>query len=478
MPDVAIYCRISDDRVGAGLGVARQEADCRERASVLGWHVVGVYVDNDLSAYSGKARPDYLRLLGDLRSGRVNAVLAWHTDRLHRSPRELEEFIDICETKSVLVETVKAGPVDLSTPAGRAVARTLGAWARYESEHKAERNKRKALELAQAGRYSGGGLRPYGYNKDHLSICVAEAAVIKEAVRRVLAGEVVSAVADDFNARDIKTASGKAWRAETLKRMLVSGRLSGQRDHQPRSPRSETKRKTAGEIVAQAEWPGIITKGETARLRALLLDPSRLRTNIIARRCLLTGILRCSFCGAGLSGRPREDHVMRYVCAKAPGNNRCGKTYVLAEPADKLVTDMVRIALDSPALHDLARLNRQESVEEDKQLAEMSAAQQKLEQLADDYASDFISRGEWLTARQRLEGRLEAARHQLAVSTRTLALEGLSGDPVVFLKAWKHRTPEQRRAAIRAVLDRVIVKPAVRGRKTFDPDRFEPVWRV
>ena len=27
---VAIYCRISDDREGAGLGVARQELDCRQ----------------------------------------------------------------------------------------------------------------------------------------------------------------------------------------------------------------------------------------------------------------------------------------------------------------------------------------------------------------------------------------------------------------------------------------------------------------
>ncbi|HEY2206700.1 MAG TPA: recombinase family protein, partial [Pseudonocardia sp.] len=251
MPAVAIYCRISDDRVGAGLGVARQEADCRERATALGWAISGVYVDNDLSAYTGKIRPDYQRLLADLRSGRANAVIAWHTDRLHRSPRELEEFIDICETNRVQIETVKAGPVDLSTPAGRAVARTLGAWARYESEHKAERNKRKALELAQAGKFSGGGFRPYGYNDDRLTIREQEGTFVREAVRRVLAGETVRTVARDFNARGVPTSTGKAWTAQTLKRMLVSGRLSGQRDHQPRS-RSETKRKIAGEIVGDA----------------------------------------------------------------------------------------------------------------------------------------------------------------------------------------------------------------------------------
>jgi hypothetical protein len=66
----------------------------------------------------------------------------------------------------------------------------------------------------------------------------------------------------------------------------------------------------------------------------------------------------------------------------------------------------------------------------------------------------------------------------LAVSTQTLALEGLSGDSGAFTKAWEDRSLDQQRAAIRAVLDRVIVHPAVRGRNTFDRNRFEPVWRV
>ncbi|MFJ6384971.1 recombinase family protein [Kitasatospora sp. NPDC092039] len=157
----AIYCRISDDRVGAGLGVKRQETDCRSLCGRLSWPVGRVYVDNDLSAYSGRPRGDYRALMADLWTGPQNAVAAWHTDRLHRSPLELEEFIDLCDRRHILVETYLAGPLDLTTPAGRAVARTLGAWARYESEHKAERSRRKALELAETGQVSGGGYRPF-----------------------------------------------------------------------------------------------------------------------------------------------------------------------------------------------------------------------------------------------------------------------------------------------------------------------------
>ena len=51
------YCRISLDAEGRGLGVQRQEYECRELADRLGLHVAHVSVDNDISAYRGKPRP-------------------------------------------------------------------------------------------------------------------------------------------------------------------------------------------------------------------------------------------------------------------------------------------------------------------------------------------------------------------------------------------------------------------------------------
>lgn len=116
----AIYARISKDREGAGLGVQRQEQDCRELAERLGWQVVAVYVDNDISAFSGKARPAYRNLLAAMRSGAVQGVLCWHTDRLHRSLRELQDYIEISKPHGILTHTVMAGRLDLATAAEQA----------------------------------------------------------------------------------------------------------------------------------------------------------------------------------------------------------------------------------------------------------------------------------------------------------------------------------------------------------------------
>ena len=46
-----------------------RRSECRELADRLGWTVVEVYCDNDLSAYSGKRRPQYEQLLSDIESG-------------------------------------------------------------------------------------------------------------------------------------------------------------------------------------------------------------------------------------------------------------------------------------------------------------------------------------------------------------------------------------------------------------------------
>lgn len=76
----AIYTRISLDRTGAGRGIERQEDDCRKLAKQRLFEVAEIYSDNDISAYSGKRRPGYRKLLADVESGSIDVVLAWHTD--------------------------------------------------------------------------------------------------------------------------------------------------------------------------------------------------------------------------------------------------------------------------------------------------------------------------------------------------------------------------------------------------------------
>jgi DNA invertase Pin-like site-specific DNA recombinase len=303
----AIYARISSDREGAGLGVERQESDCRALAERLGWDVVAVYVDNDISAYSGAPRPEYRAMLEAVRAGQVQGVIAWHTDRLHRRAAELEEFVTIAEAHHLQVQTVTAGTVDLSSASGRMIARMLGAAAQHEVEHARERMKRAKSQMALDGKYRGGP-RPFGYEKDGLTIRESEAAAIREATTAVLAGRTLAAVARDMNARGITTSAGRDWTYGRLKEMLVRPRNAGLLAHglpgRLTYRERDSKVRYPTEIIGPASWPAIVSEDQWRALVTMLTDPSRRNQDGNDTRWLGSGIYLCGICGSRLRPAP------------------------------------------------------------------------------------------------------------------------------------------------------------------------------
>ncbi|MGH9032854.1 MAG: recombinase family protein [Acidimicrobiia bacterium] len=456
-----VYARISRDD-GQALGVKRQEADCRTLCERRGWEVVDAYQDNDRSAYDGTARPEFDRLVADLRSRRVDAIAVWHPDRLTRSPRELEDLVDLIETCGAAVATVTAGDYDLATPTGRMTARIVGATARQESEHKAERIKRKKDELAERGR-PGGGSRRFGYRPGNMEIDEDEAAELCDAAKRVLAGETLTAIATDWNARAVlPPQKGKAWTVGGIKRVLTRPSQAGLRVHR-------------GEVVGEAAWPAVLDRATHERLRALLLDPNRAhRPN---RPHLLTGIARCAECGARLvrNGGGNKSYTV-WRCYPIPGREGCGKVNVSAARLEELVTEALLLRLDTPALAKALRAPRADH-DDDEAIATIADVDARLDELATMYADGEISRAELLTARRRLTERRENAQRHLAATTSSDALAEFA-EPGALRAAWPTLDIDRQRAVLAAVVDEVRVRSAQRRGRIFDPNRVDISWRV
>jgi site-specific DNA recombinase len=461
----AIYARISSDPEGDRLGVSRQLADCQALAERKGWTVAERYVDDDRSAYRGNARPEYRRLLADIASGTIDAVLVYNLDRLHRQPKELEEFFDICDDARVSSLASVEGDIDLASHEGRFHARIIGAVSRKSSDDMSRRIRRKHLELAQAGQPGGGGTRPYGYRPDRLTAVPAEAAVIRDAAGRILAGDSLRAVATDLNARGIATVRGGPWSVQVLRRMLMSIRLSGQRGFH-------------GEIVAQGTWQAILTPDETGRLRALLGNPERLTRRTVRSYLLGSGLLRCGLCETPLVARPRADGQRRYVCAKGPGLPGCGRIAILAESIEHLIEAAVFLRLDSPALAGMiaGRTRQDASATEIRQ--RIDADTEQLAELATFWGEQFISTQEYVAARKPILRRLTSDKRELGRLLSTAAFDRYVGSATVLRDAWPEMPISRRHAVVAAILDHARVASAVRGRAAFDPARVTPLWRV
>ena len=315
-----VYTRISWDLAGQRAGVERQRVDCEALCAERGWEIAQYLEDNDRSAYSGKRRAAYERLLTAVDDGRLDAVVTWYNDRLHRSPRELETFIDLVERSGVRVAVV-SGDYDLTTPEGRFTARIVGAVARKESEDRSRRVRRMHLELAEQGRpasHLGWGVRDE-----------AERELVREAAGRVLAGQGLITIARDWNRRDVPGATASPWTGPTLRKVLLSARVAGLREHG-----ADPRGRILGALTP-AVWQGAIDRRTWDHVRAVLLNPERLTVGNTPTRYLLMGVIFCGVCGGRMFSRPRDDHPKRYVCAgRRPGH----QLTIVAQPVDDLVT--------------------------------------------------------------------------------------------------------------------------------------------
>jgi site-specific DNA recombinase len=460
----AIYARISLDQEGAGKGVARQVADCNKLAKSLGWTVADEYVDNDISAYSGKHRPEYERMLADMQDGSVDAVLVYNLDRLTRQPKEFERFNDIAAAVGMTNVRFVTGDMEFGTDDGLFVGRLLAAMAAKESATKSRRIKRKNDERAAEGLPNGGGnCRPFGFAADRVTHDKAEAKIVRQVAARLVAGESLRSLTTWLNQTGVPTTSGGEWQSSRLRLLITSPRVAGLKEHR-------------GEIVGPATWNSIISPEDRLSILAAI-EQRTVAGRRVPRRYLLSGMVRCSLCGNRLFSAARKS-TRRYVCQSGVDHGGCGKITVVAAPVEELIADAVLYRLDTV---DLAKSLAGRSNDDEHSaslLDQISADIEQLAELATTYANKGITIGEWMTARRVIEDRKTATEKRLRRATNTTQLAGLIGQGDALRTQWATLNLDRQVAIVRAVLNHVVISPGSRAATALDPGRVSPVWHL
>lgn len=465
----AIYARISSDTTGEGLGVQRQLEDCRKLAADRGWQVAEEYVDNDISAYSGKPRPSYQRMLRDMAAGLRDAVIIYNFDRLTRQPIELEEFIRVCDTTGLKQVATVAADFNIGTDDGLFSLRIMAAFAAKESGRKSARQKRQIQQRAEAGLPGGGNTRPFGYEPDKITVRESEAVIIRTLVDRFLAGESTRSLAIWLSESEIPTSSGTTrWAPQTVRGLLLGPRIAGLRVHQ-------------GAVIGKGVWEPIISDEQRARVLAEF-EKRKTSQRRAPRRYLLSGMLRCGKCGARLNSAARHSgtktETRRYVCTADPGTGGCGRLTVVAAPVEEWLTEAVLYRLDSPDLSAAITGQAHEDTERDALVEELQADRAQKDELARMWAEREISSSDWKSAREPIEARITATERRLHQMHGTEGLAQIAGTGQELRAGWNSLNLERQSAIIKAVLDFATIKPGKHGAQSLDPSRIVPTWRL
>ena len=459
---------------GTSTSPERQEADGRNFADLHGEEVVKTYSDLDLSAYTGVDRPAFEELLADAEAGVIDGILVWRLDRLTRNFDDLQRLWKLINGRGVRLLSVHDS-IDTSTASGVFMLRTLVAIAEYESAGMSLRIRSQKAESARNGLPNPGGMRAFGYTPDKRALVPHEAEAIKEAAERLLAGQSLVSIINDFNVRGIRTPRGKTWLPGTLAAVLINPRIAGLRAYK-------------GEIVANAVWPAIISRDQHEKLVALRKDPTR-RWVPRGRRPqhLLSGMVECARCGeqAERTGEQVNRMVNRpergreyYICRKPPLGRGCG-ALVSGRQLDALVVERTFTALDSPEFTEALKGPRPADAEVARQLEE---DEDQLQWLGRQMGSDPLRRPAFLAAIDEVETRIRQNRARLARQHRSAALAALPEDLDQLKDLWENVWDlDRKRALLDTLIEKVIVRPSTLGSKTgrrFDRSRARIVWRA
>ncbi len=467
-----VYLRLSQDRTGEELGVTRQRDDARKLAKLRGWTIAAEHVDNDTSASGRKVRPGFEAVLTALDRGEAGAVIAWDMTRLTRNRRDTLRLLEIGERRSAVIAFVRGSDLDLSTPAGRLSADILAGVARHEIDQKSDRQKRAIQQAAESGKRVGG-RRPFGYLADGATLHPVEAPAVEAAYEAVLAGVPLGQVARDVTAAGLHTPqltrSGEpsAWTSQTIGLMLKNPRYAGLRAV---SHRVDGRGRPQWEIVGPAVWPAIVPEETWRAADAILSDPRR-RHAAHGAKGLLSGVAECGVCANGTTvhagAAPRGGNRV-YRCAGSLGHFSRQR-----DPIDGFVGDVVVERLSRPDARDLLRAKPAADTRPLRK--ELRALDRRLTELVESHMDGTVTKKQLAAGTERARARMAEIEAALADAGRVNILGPLI-DADDVRAAWEALDTDRQRAVI-AILMRVIIHPAGRGRRTFDPTTIVIAWR-
>lgn len=437
----AIYIRVSTDaQREEGYSIEAQTEMLKAFCVTKQIKNYELYIDGGYTG-SNMDRPELQRLIRDVKSGQVGAVIVYKLDRLSRSQKDTLYLIeDVFNPHNVDFVSMNES-MDTSTPMGRLMLGILSAFAQLERENIRERTRMGMKERVKNGYWPGGGRIPFGYDYDKeqgILVPNKDAETVRKIYRLYLDGHSPDSIAKIVGLKYDRLAVQILTRKTNYGVIYYNG-VEYQGRHEP-----------------------IISKETYDKTMAYMRERSV--TRVSGSEYLLTGLLECGKCGAKMRYQKWGKHDAKIVCysqynskpylVKDPNCNN--KRLWASEVEQVVINDLFAFSLKQS---DVAPDNSEEqtvlSMLHD-QYEEVSRRLKKLYGLYSEGCDDIL-----LETIREVQQNLKHIQERIDAEAEKTAYSGEMQDIHRTLSTikdtWQYMTPAEKKKIVRSCVEKVVI---------------------
>lgn len=287
--------------------------------------IVEWYTDKDLTG-GNMNRPAFLRMLRDIKLGRINAVIATELSRFSRDVKDFLQCWEFLKKHNAPFFSLKEN-FDTSTPIGEMMVIQCISFAQFERKTIVQRIKEGAKARAERGLASGGqrllGLDPHPHKKCYLVINEEEAKTVKHVFEQFLKLGSMAKLQQYLNesgfrtkrytVRDGRQIGGMLFTHSSLHNLLTNLALIGKREINKANrsvfgdelPESERYR------VVQAAWPAVIDEKLFWQVQKTLVSNRKI-AKPYKHVYRVSGMVNCGACGETMNGQSANGNGGRF----------------------------------------------------------------------------------------------------------------------------------------------------------------------
>ncbi|MBQ8356602.1 MAG: recombinase family protein [Clostridia bacterium] len=324
---VYIYTRVSTTVQVDGYSLDAQKARMKAFAEFNDYEIVGEYEDAGKSGKSIEGRLEFNSMMEDIKSGKdgVSYVLVFKLSRFGRNAADVLSTLQVMQDFGVNLICVEDG-IDSSKDAGKLMISVLSAVAEIERENIRVQTMEGRIQKAREGKWNGG-FAPYGYTLEKGNLFVNEEEA--EAIRIIFDKYVHTDMGANGLARylanhgigKIQRQNGKnpLFDAALIRRILKNPVYCGKIAYGRRRTEKVHGTRNDYRLVEQDDYllvdglhEALVSEELWHEAQVKLLAQAKKYEKVNRGKDnkvhLLTGLLKCPICGAGMYGNKSVKH--------------------------------------------------------------------------------------------------------------------------------------------------------------------------